>query len=201
LPRITGRINPENFTPYPKNPILANFFVNIGRADALGSGVRNLYRFAKLYSGEEPELIEGDVFRTIVLLGTSSVESNRKNQTGDEIVEGVKTAQKTGDTTQKSPETTQKTDGTTQKSPETSQKTTGTTQKTDGTTQKIMFILEKIRKDPKISRVQLAKEMGISVDGVKWYFSKLKANGFIRHTGPDKGGYWEAIIDRDNRKQ
>lgn len=52
-----GRIDPENFTPYPKNPLLAHFFVNIGRADKLGSGVRNLYRYTKMYSGGEPELI------------------------------------------------------------------------------------------------------------------------------------------------
>jgi ATP-dependent DNA helicase RecG len=63
-----GRITPEEFTPYPKNPILARFFVNIGLADQLGSGVRNLYKYAKLYSGSEPELLEGDIFKTIIYL-------------------------------------------------------------------------------------------------------------------------------------
>jgi len=63
-----GRIDPDNFTPDPKNPIIARFFVNIGRADKLGSGVRNLYKYTKIYSGSEPELIEGDVFKTIVPL-------------------------------------------------------------------------------------------------------------------------------------
>ena len=32
-----------DFTPYPKNPITARFFKEIGLADELGSGVRNLY--------------------------------------------------------------------------------------------------------------------------------------------------------------
>ena len=63
-----GRIDPKNFTPDPKNPILARFFANIGRADKLGSGVRNLYKYTKIYSGGEPELIEGDVFKTIIPL-------------------------------------------------------------------------------------------------------------------------------------
>jgi ATP-dependent DNA helicase RecG len=71
LPRVPGRIDPNNFTPYPRNPLLARFFINIGRADVLGSGVRNLYKYVKLYSGGEPELIDGDVFRTIVPLGLS----------------------------------------------------------------------------------------------------------------------------------
>lgn len=61
----------ESFEAYPKNPILARFFVQIGYADTLGSGVRNLYKFTKMYSDGVPELIEGDVFKTIVPLGTS----------------------------------------------------------------------------------------------------------------------------------
>ena len=54
----------EAFSPYPKNPLLASFFVNIGRADTLGSGMRNLYKYTKLYSHAEPILTEGDVFKT-----------------------------------------------------------------------------------------------------------------------------------------
>jgi ATP-dependent DNA helicase RecG len=63
-----GRIDLHNFEPYPKNPILARFFVNIGYADTLGSGARNLLTYTDLYSGGEPELIEGDVFKTIIPL-------------------------------------------------------------------------------------------------------------------------------------
>ena len=63
-----GAITPENLEPNPKNPIIAAFFRNIGLADELGSGVRNLYRYVSLYSGKNPELIDGDVFRIIVPL-------------------------------------------------------------------------------------------------------------------------------------
>lgn len=63
-----GKIEPQTFTPYPKNPILAKFFMNIGRADTLGSGVRNLYKYTKIYSGGEPELKEGDVFQITIPL-------------------------------------------------------------------------------------------------------------------------------------
>jgi ATP-dependent DNA helicase RecG len=66
LPKSPGKIDPENFTPYPKNPLLASFFVNIGRADVLGSGIRNLYKYTKMYSDYEPELVEGDVFKTVI---------------------------------------------------------------------------------------------------------------------------------------
>ncbi|MDR2670472.1 MAG: transcriptional regulator [Oscillospiraceae bacterium] len=73
MPRRPGKLDPDTFTPQPKNPLLANFFVNIGFADALGSGVRNLYKYTKIYAGGEPELIEGDVFKTIVPLGVWGV--------------------------------------------------------------------------------------------------------------------------------
>jgi len=61
-------ITPENFRPNPKNPLIASFFRNIWLADELGSGVRNLYRYSKLYSGKDPQLIDGDVFRITVPL-------------------------------------------------------------------------------------------------------------------------------------
>ncbi|MCL2323593.1 MAG: putative DNA binding domain-containing protein [Oscillospiraceae bacterium] len=65
----TGEIiTPGNFEPNPKNPIIAAFFRNIGLADELGSGVRNLYYYGRRYSGQDPQLIDGDVFRIIVPL-------------------------------------------------------------------------------------------------------------------------------------
>lgn len=57
------RIQADFFTPYSKNPIIASFFNNIGRADELGSGVRNLYKHLKIYANSEPILFEYDVFR------------------------------------------------------------------------------------------------------------------------------------------
>ncbi len=63
-----GRIKADGFTPYPKNPIIANFFNNIGRADELGSGVRNLYKYTRMYADSEPLMFEDDVFRAEVPL-------------------------------------------------------------------------------------------------------------------------------------
>ena len=63
-----GVITLENLEPNPKNPIIAAFFRNIGYADQLGSGVRNLYKYSRLYYGKDPEFKEGDVFRITVPL-------------------------------------------------------------------------------------------------------------------------------------
>ena len=56
------------FEPYAKNPPISKVFREISLADELGSGMRNTYKYTKLYSGGEPEFIEGDVFRTIIPL-------------------------------------------------------------------------------------------------------------------------------------
>ncbi len=66
-----GCITVDTLEPNPKNPIIAAFFRNIGYADQLGSGVRNLFKYTKFYSGKEPEFREGDVFRIIVPLDES----------------------------------------------------------------------------------------------------------------------------------
>jgi len=64
-----GLIDPLNFAPFPKNPTIARFFKEIGRVDELGSGVRNVFKYSPEYTpGGIPELIEGDVFKTIVPL-------------------------------------------------------------------------------------------------------------------------------------
>jgi len=89
LPKTFGRIDPNSFTPYPKNPLLASFFVHIGRADVLGSGVRNLYKFTKMYSGGEPELIDGDVFKVIVPLNLSDIEMSDKPSDDEEISDNL----------------------------------------------------------------------------------------------------------------
>ena len=65
-PRFIGQLTPDRFNPLPKNPIIAELFTNIGRADTLGSGTRNLFKYAWAYGGSQPTLTEGDVFEATV---------------------------------------------------------------------------------------------------------------------------------------
>jgi len=74
-PKTHGQLDPNSFTPDSKNPLIAKFFMNIGYADQLGSGMRNLYYYSKLYSGQEPQLVEGDIFKTIVPLPSTKQDT------------------------------------------------------------------------------------------------------------------------------
>jgi len=85
-PLRSGPIDLDNFTPDPKSPRIAEFFVIIGFADTLGSGVRNLYKYTRIFSGQEPQLIAGDTFKTIIPL--------TRSMPLDGIEDGIERAQK-----------------------------------------------------------------------------------------------------------
>ena len=70
----------STFEPFPKNPAISKVFREIGLADELGSGMRNTYKFTKLYSGGVPQFIEGDVFKTVIPLNeTATMKSGSKS--------------------------------------------------------------------------------------------------------------------------
>ncbi len=66
--KMIGKINVDFYEPYPKNPKIAKIFKEIGLADELGSGVRNMVKYTKIYSGGIPEFKEDDIFKTNVPL-------------------------------------------------------------------------------------------------------------------------------------
>ena len=82
VPRRHGNIMSDEFTPYPKNPLIQQFFANIGRTDTIGSGVRNLYKYTPIYSeGGMPELFEDDVFKISIPLNKIAAESAKESKT------------------------------------------------------------------------------------------------------------------------
>ncbi|WP_373265542.1 DeoR family transcriptional regulator [Hungatella hathewayi] len=55
--------------------------MNIGYADVLGSGVRNLYKFTRIYSGGEPGFEEDDIFKLTVSIETVAFTGTKSNLT------------------------------------------------------------------------------------------------------------------------
>ena len=59
-------------------------------------------------------------------------------------------------------------------------------------------IIGLISDNPYITQAELAKEVGITVDGIKYHIRKLSKNGVIKRVGADKGGHWVVMDSNDN---
>ena len=78
-----GELKLDRFEPFSKNPPIAKVFREVSLADELGSGMRNTYKYTKLYSGGVPEFIEGDVFKTIIPLSSAATSMVGPSTTQD----------------------------------------------------------------------------------------------------------------------
>jgi len=69
-PHLYGQLLPDNFEPFPKNPHIIQIFTQIGRSEELGTGIKNVYKYTKAYSGKDDIAFEEkDVFVTQIPLG------------------------------------------------------------------------------------------------------------------------------------
>jgi|SRR3989338_6074958 len=64
-------------------------------------------------------------------------------------------------------------------------------------------ILEIIRKDNQINVSTLAKMFNVNEKTIKRDITKLKEKGILKRIGPDKGGHWEIVDnkDKENKKE
>ena len=167
IPQTFGQIDPNVFAPYPKNPLLASFFINIGRADILGSGTRNLYRFTKIYSGKEPELIDGDIFKmTIPVEEDYFDEEHGVKPTNDLVNE--------------------------ENVPVNSENVPVNTENVpvnDRTSDIISLIID----NNKITYSQLSEKLGVNEKTIKRDMDKLKKLNKVERVGSDKTGEWRVL--------
>lgn len=70
-----------------------------------------------------------------------------------------------------------------------------TQEPTQKTTQEI--ILDAIRKNPKITRVELAAKLGISPDTVKYHLRRLTGQGAIERVGSTRAGEWRLKVGKE----
>ena len=98
-PHGNGRIDPSNFSPFPKNPTIARFFKEIGWVDELGSGIRNITKYCKIYNegNGNAEFIDGYIFKTIIPLPlfisrTANIETKKTITISDTTIFDVKDA-------------------------------------------------------------------------------------------------------------
>ena len=176
-----GYVTVNNLEPNPKNPIIASFFRNIGYAEQLGSGVRNLFKYSKYYSGQEPEFIEGDIFRIIVPLDeTYSFDFDRIDATN-----GIENATN-----------------------EPLIATNGTESATKSVTDDVNVVPEwnltenekkvvlLMKEEPTVTQKVICEKTGIPVGTVKRILPRLQKKGVISRVGNNRSGKW--TVNKEN---
>lgn len=166
-----GEITPENLMPAPKNPLIASFFNQIGNADELGSGTRNLFKYSKRYSGKNPRLLESDIFKIIVPLNNDysydaelfSENFMRVGERGGERV-GERVGERAGAWIEED--------------------------KTNELTKNQRLIMLYLQQEPALSAAMLSERVGISARKVESNIRKLKEKGLLYRIGSPKKGYW-----------
>lgn len=90
-PHGEGPIDPFNFAPFPKNPTIAKFFIQLGWVEELGSGILNVTKLIKQYAkGTKAQFIEGPAFKMIIPHDLESGTVNGKvNGTVRDTVSGT----------------------------------------------------------------------------------------------------------------
>ncbi|MDE6523413.1 MAG: putative DNA binding domain-containing protein [Muribaculaceae bacterium] len=200
----------------PRNGIMLKIFSLIEFGERAGSGLSGICkRWEKVY--HTPVTIEethkDGVDRTILTLSTGGHEQDVKAMLelyGDLIDTGEpqtdqETTKRTEETTQTTTQTDQKStqteDHTTQTTTQTDQKSTQTEDHTTQTEASLTLtvqeqIIEELRKNPNLSRKELAKIItSVTEDGIKYHLKKLQERGMLRRIGANFGGYWEIIIN------
>jgi len=75
-PHVYRQLFPDSFEPFPKNPHIAQIFTLMGRSEELGTGLRNVYKYTKDYSGSDNiQFLEEDIFITRVPLVPDVVDN------------------------------------------------------------------------------------------------------------------------------
>ena len=181
-------LTPDNFTPEPRNPIIANFFRVIGYADQLGSGVRNLFKYSKAYGGSDPQLTDGDVFRTEVSL--KSLEVAPKDM--EVAQKGAEVAQKGAEVAQKGAEVAPKGSEVAQKGAVVAQRLTGKG-RADAINNAVV-VFNALQEDGSLTLEKLEVITKLSNGSVKNAIRLLRLNGIIKREGADRGGRWEVLV-------
>ena len=165
---------------------IAAFFKEIGRADELGSGTRNLYHYTRLYSGTDPIIDEEDAFSVTVPLNDDYSPEVGEGTRGNDITQasiGDDTVNGTVNDTVSGPLSGLKS----------GLKNGPLSGLKSGLNETDSKLIGFIQSNPSVTIQELQAMLNLSRNGVRKALGRLKATGLLRRIGPDKGGHWEVL--------
>lgn len=209
--RLAKEIAIEGGTTDARNSRIFNIFALIDVGERSGMGLSNLYSTWAELGYDRPELEESHepdqtVLKVYLKTSTKSAKTSTKKTRGKSsagVVEPPKNkgemAKTVGKKTVGKDEKTRgkKTRG---KSAKTSTKKTST--KNFGLPDEELVVLrltssrvvEAMRRNPKVTREELVKQLRVTMGGINWQIAKLRKDKMIRRVGGRKFGSWEVLI-------
>ena len=177
----------------PHNPHLAYAFFRAGMIEAWGRGIRRIHEECRKAGNPAPvwKLDPGGTGLRLRFPFSGAY------LTADAAARGIGGQDTTRKTTNSGsagnrPENHQKTAGATGKTTGmAASNTTGKTSRDDSRSR----ILSMLREQPAITQPDIAVRLGVTLDGVRYHFRKLQAEGVIRRAGSRKSGYWEVLSE------
>jgi len=179
----------------PRNPILAKLFRSVRLAENAGTGFTKMIRGWQIYRGQAP-VFHQEIDYTLVTFWLTTEADQLKDISAESIKKSgisrsLKTSEKTSEKTSK--KTGKKT------SEKTSEKTGKKTGKKNGKknvlSKRQREIVALLTEDNSRSFSEIAEILNIGSSTVQEHFDNLKSLGAIRRMGPDKGGFWEVLIN------
>ena len=186
LPEIPeGQLTLRQLSNYTKNPLLVRVFHKLSWVEDMGSGTRNILRYAPLYyPGYNVEINSSSQFIF------SITYTNVSQETGENVPRNNILSQETGENVPRNDEMSQKTvnDDDLNISSDDAQKHTKATIKKHKRQQGIISL---IRQNPGITIEEMAERLDANERTIKRDIEALK--NIIKHVGPTKGGTWIII--------
>lgn len=189
LPEIPeGELTLQELSNYTKNPLLVRVFHELSWVEDMGSGTRNILRYAPLYYPDyKVEIVNGSQFIFSITYMEMSV--------------------KTEENVSQNPKMSVKTEGNVSQNPKMSVKTGGLLEaeelalsinETPSGKQNLLKkqkrhqgIISLIRHNPQITAEEIAEKLDVKVRTIYRDLEELKH--LIEYVGPSKGGYWKLL--------
>lgn len=178
-----GNLNLKNFKPLSKNPPISDVFREIGWADELGSGMRKTYKYTRLYSGAEPQFIEGDMFYTVIPLSTGAEIRFGPDQYSQVETGGYSIAEEAEEYNDLFRENNMNNSG----------KIHENIMKNCELSRTESKIIDMVLDSPYVTMPEMARKIGLTERSIASNIKRLQQKGCLVRRGGRKGGFWEII--------
>ena len=177
LPEIPeGELTIHQLSNYTKNPLLARVFHELHWAEDLGSGTRNILRYAPLYyPNYEIEINSGQQF--LFSITYADVPTDGQMSKGGENVHGQMSKENVQELSEE----------------ELSLKPFESKRSKDKKKRRIQAIMSMINKDSHVSLDAMANQLDVSTKTVWRDITELKEQGVLERIGDDFSGEWKVL--------